>query len=449
MLKAEGQGLPLDYAVELLKTALSKTWTAQKREFMIEVLQEAEALGIKGTPGKPELERIIGRAEKALGVGMAEAAGRPVLEANMSAYRAGLHAVSADYSFRLPDLEALDVLRGQTLFWVQNAFSHELQDEMVAALDEYFTQGKTRIELANRLEEFMTKKEPKMRGYFDLLADHNATRIGEIGHVNGYERAGVEYAEIVAVLDDRTSPVCRHLHGRLVPMSALLTQRDRLLSAAKNLDMAAAKKAQPMLSGASEATVLLEPKTSKIVAQGIGMPPYHFRCRTTTVAYFEPADYWEKASHWAIDGEIPQKEQPRLIDYARNARWGTHTKTWEKSAGGDGRKHLTSFVHFQKHAADVGAATMEEYNQRLMSLIRRAGREVYLTIEQKEHPYPQLVFYDAKTREVAIINLKGQQIASFYVKDGRKFEKQLKKLNVVQKLDDAREIKKWTGFMHI
>ena len=52
--------------------------------------------------------------------------------------------------------------------------------------------------------------------------------------------------------------------------------------------MKAAKAAQPMLSGAGEAAVLLEPKTSKIEAQGIGMPPYHFRCRTTTVAHFKP-----------------------------------------------------------------------------------------------------------------------------------------------------------------
>jgi SPP1 gp7 family putative phage head morphogenesis protein len=352
--------------------------------------------------------------------------------------------VTTDFSFKLPDLEALDVLRGQSLFWVQNAFNRQLQDEMAAALDEYFSHGKTRIELAKRLEEFLTKKEPKMQGYFDLLADHNATRIAEIGHVTGYERAGIEYAEIVAVLDDRTSPVCRHLHGRLIPMDALSAQKNKMLTAAKSLDTNAYKKAQPMLSGASEAMVVLEPKTSKIVAQGIGMPPYHFRCRTTTVAYFEPADLWERASHWAIDGEIPKDDQPRLIDYARNARWGTHKQVWEKAAGGDGKEHPTSFVHFKKHASQVNAATMEEYNQHMMSLIRRAGRDVYLTIEDKEYPYPQLVFYDAQTKEMAVINLKGQQIATYYIKNKEDFEAQLKKgrYEVITPLEDAKKINK-------
>jgi hypothetical protein len=442
-------GLNLNEAIELLKTALSKTWTKQRREFMIETLREAEALGAREPFDAAELAWTIDKAERILGVNLAEAVQRPVLEADMLAYRAGLSAVSADFSFKLTDMEALNVLRGQTLFWVQNAFNRQIQDEMVAALEDYFAQGKTRIELAARLEEFMTGKEPKMRGYFDLLADHNATRIGEIGHVSGYERAEVEYAEIVAVLDDRTSPICRHLHGRLVPMGALSAQKKKLLSAAKALDLEAAKKAQPMLSGASEAVVLLEPRTSKIIAQGIGMPPYHFRCRTTTVAHFEPADTWEKASHWAIDGETPKDEQPKLIDYARNARWGAHLQVWQKARKGDGKEHSTSFVHFKTHSAEMGMKTMEEYNQGLMSLIRRAGRDVYLTIEDKKYPYPQLIFYDAKTRETAIINLKGQQIATYFTATGKKFEKLLGKLRIVQKLDEARKIQKWIKFVHI
>ena len=166
------------------------------------------------------------------------------------------------------------------------------------------------------------------------------------------------------------------------------------------------------------------------------------------MAHFEPADTWERASHWAIDGEIPKDEQPRLIDYAKNAHWGSHKRIWSKSEGGDDKEHPTSFVHFKKHASQVNATTMEEYNQGLMSLIRRAGRDVYLTIENKQYPYPQLVFYDAKTRETAIVNLKGQQFASYYLKGN--FVKQLMKRHVVvQQLDDARKIQKWIKFIHM
>ena len=414
------------------------------------MLEEGRTLGLQESPESQEIERIVGKAEGYLGMGLAEAARRPVWQADMAAYRVGLQAVSADFSFTLPDMEALDVLRGYTLFWVQNSYTQWLQDEMVEALNEYFTEGGTRIELAARLERFLTSKEPRMQGYFDLLADHNATRIAEIGHVTGYERAGVEYAEIVAVLDERTSPICRHLHGRLIPMSALSNQKGRLLDAAKRLDMKAAKAAQPMLSGASEAAVLLEPKTSKIVAQGIGMPPYHFRCRTTTVAHFEPADTWQKASHWAIDGEVPRREIPRLLAYACNARWGTHLRTWERSAGGDGQKHPTAFVHFKKHGSrEMGLHSLEEYNQELVSLVRRAGRDVYLAIQKKEHPYPILIFRDEHTQETAVINLKGQQFATFFRPNDKRFETLLKDYDISLKLKNARGVMKWIRFMPI
>lgn len=442
--------LPLNAIILALKTALSKTWTEQRRALLFDVLEEGRTLGLQESPESQEIERIVGKAEGYLGMGLAEAARRPVWQADMAAYRVGLQAVSADFSFTLPDMEALDVLRGYTLFWVQNSYTQWLQDEMVEALNEYFTEGRTRIELAARLERFLTSKEPRMQGYFDLLADHNATRIAEIGHVTGYERAGVEYAEIVAVLDERTSPICRHLHGRLIPMSALSNQKGRLLDAAKRLDMKAAKAAQPMLSGASEAAVLLEPKTSKIVAQGIGMPPYHFRCRTTTVAHFEPADTWQKASHWAIDGEAPRREIPRLLAYARNAHWGTHLRTWERSAGGDGQKHPTAFVHFKKHGLrEMELRTLEEYNQALISLLRRSDRDVYLAIQKKEHPYPVLVFRDDRTQETAMINLKGQQVATFFKSNDKKFDELRIRHNIFLKLDRARGLMKWIRFMPI
>ena len=440
--------LPLNAIILALKTALSKTWTEQRRALLFDVLEDGRTLGLQESPSKAELGRLVGRAEGYLGMGLA--ARRPVWQADVAAYRVGLQAVSADFSFTLPDMEALDVLRGQTLFWVQNSYTRWLQDEMVEALNEYFTEGKTRIELAARLERFLTSKEPTMQGYFDLLADHNATRIAEIGHVTGYERAGVEYVEIVAVLDERTSPICRHLHGRIIPTSALSGQKERLLEAAKKLDMKAARKAQPMLSGASEAAVLLEPKTSKIVAQGVGMPPYHFRCRTTTVAHFEPADTWQKASHWAIDGEAPRRDIPKLLDYARNARWGTHLRVWERSRGGDGRQHPTAFIHFKTHGErEMGFRTLEEYNQGLVSLVRRAGRDVYLAIRKKEHPYPVLIFRDERTQETAVINLKGQQVATFFRPNDKSFATLLRGYDISLKLENARGVMKWIRFMPI
>ncbi len=411
---------------------------------MLARLKEARALGTSASPTPHELARLLSKSEEGLGLELDEAARQPIMTATLKGYATGLAAVSADFSLTLPDLDALDVLRAQTSYWVRNAYSKVIRDDVAQALKTFFAEGHTRLELSARLGELLTDKRPTMHGYFDLLSDHTVTRIAEMGHVAGYERAGIEYVEIVAVLDSRTSPICRHLHGRMIPVSSLSAQRESILRAARRPDTDATKRAHPMLR--SDSTVLLESKTSKIIEQGIGMPPYHFRCRSTTVAHFEPADYWERASHWAIDGEIPKRELTGLMDYARNSHWGTHRTIWDRRHGGDGEQHATSFVHYQRHGRQR-YASMEAYNQAAVDLIRRGGRQVFLTIKDKEHPYPVLLFRDPKTAELAVVNLKGQNLASFYLCKGRKWQKRLNENDIAIEL--PRGLQKWTRFGHL
>ena len=175
------------------------------------------------------------------------------------------------------------------------------------------------------------------------------------------------------------------------------------------------------------------------------MPPYHFRCRTTTVAHFEPADTWQKASHWAIDGEVPDKERSGLIDFARNSSWGTHWVTWPRGRGGDGRKHPTVFTHFQNHKADMAVSSLEEYNQKIFSLIRRSGRDVYLVTARKQYPAPKLYFFDEKTLELAAIDVKTQRfLTCFKVADIEKGLKEIRQGNeLAVKLPEMQGVTKW------
>ena len=409
-------GLDIDNTVERLKIALSKCWDSQSREFLLSLLADAEALGIGSKPDVSELNRIEGRASPYLGEGLKEAARRPVIEANNDAYGIGKRAVGADFTLTQADMNALDILKDQSLSWVRDAYENTVSGELNQSMREYFEQGRTRIQLSERLEELLERdSKKKMLGYFDLLADHITTRVGEIGHVSGYEEAGVESAEVVAILDEKTSDICRHMHGRIIPVGVLSRQRDRLLDAATRHDFEATKRAQPMLSGKKALDILSLDKTTDITGKEIALPPYHFRCRTTTVAHFEPAAYHERVRDWAVNGEIPRKEQGRLIQYASNAHWGTHEATWPKNRGGDGRKHQTAFVHYKVHGADVKAGTMSDYNARAMNLIRGGSRDVYLAMEDKAYPYPILLFHDPRTRELVVVNVKGQTLASYYI----------------------------------
>ena len=103
--------------------------------------------------------------------------------------------------------------------------------------------------------------------------------------------------------------------------------------------------------------------------------------------------------------------------------------------------HPTAFVHYKKHASDLGIRSMEEYNLSAMNLIRRGGRDVYLAIENKEHPYPVLLFHDPKTDELAVVNIKGQNIASYYIIKGKKWHDRLARHEIQIKLKGG--LAKW------
>lgn len=75
-----------------------------------------------------------------------------------------------------------------------------------------------------------------------------------------------------AVMDDRTSAVCRSLNGRVISVSHLTQQRDRILGA----------KTREQLKDAAAWPQPLNPTTP--LPANVGVPPYHYRCRTTLMA---------------------------------------------------------------------------------------------------------------------------------------------------------------------
>lgn len=444
--------LNLQGTINTLKTTLSKAWDRQARAFLLDLLTEAELIGAEGIPSEGELARIHEKAESYLGAGLAEAARQPVISAQSAAYQIGKRAVGTDFSFTRKDINALDILRDDMLFWVGKSYDRQFSGWMQDRVREYFDKGLSRVQLTERIAEQMEVIDPNVKDYIALLADHNTTRVAEMGHVSGYEDAGIEYAEIVAVMDNRTSPICRHLNGRIIPVSAMSAQRDRLLAASKSRSIAAAKKAQPMMSATSGIglDVLNTTPTGQIIEQGIGFPPYHFRCRTTTVAHFEPAEYHERVKEWAINGDVPRNKVSELVGYAKNAHWGTHNQIWDKRNGGDGKPHPTAFVHYMKHRGQFKHIKIEsqlEYNQRAMELIRGGKRDLYLAIRNKEHPYPVLMAYDPQTEEFVAVNIKGQNIATYYHVGTHAWEAKKNGHEIFIAL--PKEVQKWIPFINI
>ena len=95
--------------------------------------------------------------------------------------------------------------------------------------------------------------------------------------IQAYDEVGVTKLQIVAVMDERTSAVCRQLNGRVIPVATAAGQRDLLMAAQDPEDVKTIAPWVPAkdLEGLS---------TKAINEQGVIMPPYHFHCRTQVVA---------------------------------------------------------------------------------------------------------------------------------------------------------------------
>ena len=172
------------------------------------------------------------------------------------------------------------------------------------------------------------------QGYWERFANHVVTRATEFGRLDGYLAAGgdgtspISHLRVVAVLDARTSEICRWMHGRVIPVAYAAALRDELMRASDPEDV---KRVAPWPRPGD----LRGKATSELLQENLGlaMPPYHFGCRTRTVAASEDeirkeADYerFLKGVNPEVVREYVQEfsgAAPRRVLSAGNRRKGS------------------------------------------------------------------------------------------------------------------------------
>lgn len=272
---------------ERLTLAMSRAWTGQMKEAIAAALDRLRDLG-PGAFTQRDGKIILDTMELAVGsLAMRSALRGPVLNLSEGLYRVGRKEVflSLEVDFKhLPirDLQALDILKSGNLYWVGNSWNSYTQDLLQGALKDYFDGGMTRERLTARFAEDFSGLSERGQRYWELLADHTATRTREMGRIGAYDQAEIQYVQVRAHIDDNTTEVCKAMHERILPISRLKTQRDDYLAAVKDRNQVAAKNAWRMHENDKGIKGVKTGKLPKHTA----MPPYHFRCRTITVAYF-------------------------------------------------------------------------------------------------------------------------------------------------------------------
>ncbi len=352
-----------------LQEAMTNAWTDATRQGIAAALDRLRDLG-DGSFTQEDGAMIMRVLEASVGAEAIQAAmRRPIINLSEGLFRAGAEevgkAAGVAINFMRPDLDALDVLKTGNLFWIGNSWNVHTQELFAKTLEEYFSAGMTREDLTRRFAEDFAGLSERGQRYWELLADHTATKTREMGRVSGYERAGVKYVQVRAQLDRNTSEICRHMHGRVIEVATMRTQRDAYLDAVSRRDDASAKAAWTMHGAGAD---LSATPTSKL-GSSTASPPYHFRCRTITVLYVEAGNdqvaSWQRAA--LNRSPLSRREVGELIDQAKTAQW-PHTKVVRG--------------HYRKHGGTLGLSNQADFNQSAIDLIRRGDRDVYLSVRR-------------------------------------------------------------------
>jgi len=299
------------------------------------------------------------------------------------------------------DVRAINAMRNN-FYWVGKEFNKGFTDRLKDIIESAFRGEVARSELAARLkEEFASELKQSVR-YFEGVSDHIISQNQNISTVNQARKYGVKYYKVVAVMDSRTSAICRSMNGRLIPAEHIERQCDNIMNAK---DMASKK------AVATWAKAPYNGRSDKMDSN-FGMPPYHFRCRTEIVPAW--VDEYENDGVTMRASEAPGKDEIiRHIDKMGVERVLTF-------ANANDKKHSANLLQRTSAAKIVSA---------LNSITHIAP---HTNVEQKSI---------AKTQNGYIIIFDGDKIDTIFpTKDNQALKKYFE--NYVKK-DKIEVIKRW------
>ncbi|MGE4399383.1 MAG: hypothetical protein AB7D29_07670 [Campylobacterales bacterium] len=172
-------------------------------------------------------------------------------------------------TFSAIDIDAIAALENR-MVWAANDMRSRTQDKLKDILGKAYSGAYTK-------EEFMQTLRDSFDAYAEIApeklktaADFNLRQNRNIGNVIAADKAGIKYLRVVATMDEKTTPVCRAMNGKLIAVSDAMMQVDKIINAKSVADVKAATNLNPDIKALYDAGTL----------ETVRVPPYHFGCRT-------------------------------------------------------------------------------------------------------------------------------------------------------------------------
>jgi uncharacterized alkaline shock family protein YloU len=175
------------------------------------------------------------------------------------------------------DLKAVNWCAKDANFWIGDNFNTRLSESIQkTVIDNGMFLGLGRKEVGAILKDNLNAYYKKTDAYWRGLAATVINRARCFGGVSAMEQAMVEEYEILAMMDERTSPFCRMMDGHIFRLGDAIKARDDMLNAT---DPEEVKKVHPWIPYKKAVNMTHK----ELVGQGQALPPYHFYCRTTYI----------------------------------------------------------------------------------------------------------------------------------------------------------------------
>lgn len=215
-----------------------------------------------------------------------------------------------------PEMETVNRIMNQQSIFIRDQLGKPSTSMMVGArktIEEGLKAGLGRTEIGAQLQAKLPKMAMRYgKNYAGTVAANGIARTRAHTQLAQYKEAGIKYFEIVAMIDERTTDICRFLHGQIMNVeeahglstAASNAGPEDIYSTSPFLEMRSDAQGQaigikdggPTVASITRSGVGKVDDTGEFKAklagaqlqtQRVGAPPYHHRCRTRIRARIE------------------------------------------------------------------------------------------------------------------------------------------------------------------
>lgn len=255
--------------------------------------------GRRGQFGKQDLDKALAILDDALSGQFPDNVAPIMRDASRVLYVRGQDEIRAGLSasLNLTDRRAVRWLHEHHMYWLRTRFDKDTTDRIKRLADTAMKNGLSRRDATTFFKNTIGKAINEDDWYWEVVADAITTRARSFGSIEGMVKADIHEYRIDAVIDHRTSDICKYLDGQPVEIedengekqTVQLTDKDRTFDVRnamrlrdRMIEAKTPEEAKDIMPWRSPKSVVGK-FPADLSRMGVMMPPFHGRCRSRLV----------------------------------------------------------------------------------------------------------------------------------------------------------------------